>query len=67
MLRERTSKSEALFRRAQRVLAGGVSSSYQLHDPWPVHITRGEGSHLQDADGNEYLDFHNGFGSMAQR
>ncbi len=66
MLRERTRKSEALFRRARRVLTGGVSSSYQLHDPWPVHITRGEGSHLQDVDGNEYLDFHNGFGSMVQ-
>ena len=66
MLRERTRKSEGLFRRAQQVLAGGVSSSYQLHDPWPVHITRGEGSHLQDVDGNEYLDFHNGFGSMVQ-
>jgi glutamate-1-semialdehyde 2,1-aminomutase len=65
-LRERTRKSEALFRRARRVLAGGVASSYQLHDPWPVHIIRGEGSHLQDADGNEYLDFHNGFGSMVQ-
>jgi glutamate-1-semialdehyde 2,1-aminomutase len=47
-------------------VAGGVSSSYQLHAPWPIHITRGEGWHLQDVDGNEYLHFHNGFGSMVQ-
>ena len=26
----------------------------------------GTGSHVWDVDGNEYLDFHNGFGSMVQ-
>jgi glutamate-1-semialdehyde 2,1-aminomutase len=47
-------------------VAGGVSSSYQLHAPWPIHITRGEGWHLPDVDGTHHLDFHNGFGSMVQ-
>ena len=64
--RERTRASEALFRRAEATLAGGVASSFQRHEPWPVHVTRGEGSRVWDADGNEYRDFHNGFGSMVQ-
>jgi glutamate-1-semialdehyde 2,1-aminomutase len=65
-LNERTRASEALFRRAGRVLPGGVASSFQLRDPWPVYMTRGEGSRVWDADGNEYVDLHNGFGAMLQ-
>jgi glutamate-1-semialdehyde 2,1-aminomutase len=65
-LRERTPESEALFRRARRTLAGGVSSSFQRHEPWPIHLVRGDGARVWDADGNEYLDFHNGFGAMIQ-
>ena len=63
---ERTRASEVLFRRAERTLAGGVASSFQRQDPWPVHLVRGEGARVWDVDGNEYLDFHNGFGSMVQ-
>jgi glutamate-1-semialdehyde 2,1-aminomutase len=65
-LNDRTRASEALFRRAGRVLPGGVASSFQLRDPWPVYMTRGEGSRVWDADGNEYVDLHNGFGAMLQ-
>ena len=42
----------------------GVPSSFQENDPWPVYIDRGEGSRVWDVDGNEYVDFHNGFGVM---
>jgi glutamate-1-semialdehyde 2,1-aminomutase len=66
LLRERTPRSEALFRRAQQSLAGGVSSSFQSREPWPVYVTRGEGSRVWDVDGNEYIDFHNGFSAMVQ-
>jgi glutamate-1-semialdehyde 2,1-aminomutase len=65
-LNERTRASEALFGRAARVLPGGVASSFQLREPWPVYMTRGEGSRVWDADGNEYVDLHNGFGAMLQ-
>jgi glutamate-1-semialdehyde 2,1-aminomutase len=65
-LNERTRASEALFRRARRVLPGGVASSFQLREPWPVYLTHGAGSRVWDADGNEYVDFHNGFGAMLQ-
>ena len=65
-LDERTPGSAELFRRAGRVLPGGVSSSFQLRRPWPIYLERGEGPRVWDVDGNEYLDFHNGFSSMLQ-
>jgi glutamate-1-semialdehyde 2,1-aminomutase len=65
-LNERTPRSAEMFRRADRTLAGGVSSSYQLREPWPIYLERGEGPRVWDVDGNEALDFHNGFGSMVQ-
>jgi glutamate-1-semialdehyde 2,1-aminomutase len=43
-----------------------VPSQFQCNDPWPVYLDRGEGARVWDVDGNEYLDFHNGFGSMVQ-
>ena len=45
-------------------MPNGVPSSFQANDPWPVYIDRGEGSRVWDVDGNEYVDFHNGFGVM---
>src|SRR3954451_12128903 len=65
-LNERTPKSGEMFRRADAVLAGGVASSYQLREPWPIYLESGEGSRAWDVDGNEFYDFHNGFGSMVQ-
>ena len=31
-----------------------------------MYIDRGEGARIWDVDGNEYLDFHNGFSAMVQ-
>src|SRR5947208_5664121 len=65
-LNERTPKSRAMYERARRVLVGGVASSYQLRDPWPIYLERGVGSRVWDVDGAERIDFHNAFGSMPQ-
>jgi glutamate-1-semialdehyde 2,1-aminomutase len=65
-LNERTPKSRAMYERARASLAGGVASSYQVREPWPIYLERGEGARVWDVDGNEMLDFHNGFGSMTQ-
>lgn len=52
------SKSQELYERAQKVLAGGVSSEFRkFSTPHPLFYTHGEGSRLWDIDGNEYLDF----------
>jgi glutamate-1-semialdehyde 2,1-aminomutase len=66
VLDERTRRSGEMYTRANGVLAGGVASSYQLRDPWPIYLERGEGPKVWDVDGNESWDFHNGFGSMIQ-
>jgi glutamate-1-semialdehyde 2,1-aminomutase len=65
-LNSRTQGSAAMFRRACQSLSGGVASSYQLRDPWPIYLEDGIGPKVRDVDGNEYWDFHNGFGSMVQ-
>jgi glutamate-1-semialdehyde 2,1-aminomutase len=51
-------QSRALHERACRSLAGGVSSEFRrFNAPHPLVYTRGRGSRIWDADGNEYLDF----------
>ncbi len=60
-------KSQELFDRAQRVIPGGVNSPVRA---WrgvggtPAFITRGEGSHIFDADGNEYIDYIGSWGPL---
>jgi glutamate-1-semialdehyde 2,1-aminomutase len=62
--RERTGRSAEYFQRAVKVMPNGVPSSFQSNDPWPVYVERGQGAQVWDVDGNEYTDFHNGFGVM---
>jgi glutamate-1-semialdehyde 2,1-aminomutase len=51
-------KSRRLYERACRVLAGGVSSEFRKYGPpHPLFYERGNGSHVVDVDGNDYLDF----------
>jgi len=64
LLAERTPRSGAYYERARQVMPNGVPSSFQENDPWPVYIERGTGAQVWDVDGNEYVDFHNGFGVM---
>jgi glutamate-1-semialdehyde 2,1-aminomutase len=61
-----TQASGRMFEHARKHLSGGVASSYQLRDPWPIYMEKGSGPKVWDVDGNEYYDFHNGFGSMVQ-
>src|SRR5271170_2642219 len=65
-LDERTQGSAKMYERARKSLSGGVASSYQARDPWPIYLTTGEGPVVHDVDGNRMWDFHNGFGSMVQ-
>ena len=61
---ERTPASKALFERAAVHMPMGVPSSFQAWDPYPVYLREGAGSKVTDVDGNDYVDFHNGFGAM---
>ncbi|TME07282.1 MAG: aspartate aminotransferase family protein [Chloroflexi bacterium] len=57
-------RSHELWNEAREVLPRGVPSSFQDAAPQPVFVDHGQGSRVWDADGNEYVDFHNGFGVM---
>ena len=57
-------RSIGLWQEARRLLPRGVPSSFQDARPQPVFVDRGQGSRVWDVDGNEYVDFHNGFGVM---
>ena len=53
-------QSEALFARAQQYTPGGVNSpvrAFRGVGGTPRFIARGEGSHIFDVDGNEYIDY----------
>ncbi len=63
-LADRTPQSKQRHERGLKVMPGGVPSSFQENDPWPVYLERGEGARVWDVDGHEYVDFHNGFGVM---
>jgi glutamate-1-semialdehyde 2,1-aminomutase len=62
---ERQPRSRDLLERASKSLAGGVTSSWQISRPQAVWISHGAGSRVWDADGNEYVDLHGGYGVMA--
>ena len=55
--------SARLAARARDHLAGGVTSSWQITEPQPVWLSHGKGSKVYDADGNEYVDLHGGYGA----
>ena len=60
----RMRKSGEYAERATATLAGGVTSSWQISSPHPIWVDRGRGSRVVDVDGNEYVDFHGGYGAM---
>ena len=65
-LNANTEVSAQYYERAKKHMVGGVPSSYQARDPWPIYLSHGKGSKVWDVDETEYVDFHNGFGSMVQ-
>ena len=53
-------RSEMLFERAKKVIPGGVNSPVRAFGSvgtYPRFIKKAEGSHIWDADGNEYIDY----------
>jgi glutamate-1-semialdehyde 2,1-aminomutase len=59
--------SDSLFRRALELIPGGVNSPVRACRSVgcnPPFIARGEGSHLFDADGNEYIDYVGSWGPL---
>jgi len=64
MLRE---KSEALFEKAKKYFPGGVNSpvrAFRSVGGTPLFIQKGKGSHIWDADGNEFIDYCGSWGPL---
>jgi len=62
-----SARSESAFAAAERVLPGGVNSpvrAYRAVGGRPVFIARGQGAHLWDLDGNEYIDYVSSWGPL---
>src|SRR5713226_420569 len=64
VFKKRTPRSHEIHERGKASLPLGVSSSFQAVPPYPLFISRAEGSSIWDLDGNRYTDFHLGFGSL---
>src|SRR6202521_4275589 len=62
--REARRRSNELWQKARAFSPRGVPSSFQDASPQPIFVENGRGSRVWDVDGNEYVDFHNGFGVM---
>ena len=61
------SRSEELFRRAVEIIPGGVNSpvrAFRSVGGNPPFIARGQGAHIFDVDGNEYIDYVGSWGPL---
>jgi glutamate-1-semialdehyde 2,1-aminomutase len=55
---KRYEKSKELHERSRKVIPGGVSSNIRSKwKPFPLFYSRGKGSRIWDADGNEFIDY----------
>ncbi len=64
-IRKKTPGSLARYERAQRTLAGGVSSGLRRSArPYPLYFSKGEGAIGEDVDGNRYTDFGLAWGPL---
>ncbi len=60
-------QSRRLQKRAEKLIPGGVNSpvrAFRAVGGDPPFIVRGAGSHIWDADGNEYIDYIGSWGPM---
>jgi glutamate-1-semialdehyde 2,1-aminomutase len=55
--------SEDYAARSERVTPGGIHSQRRQTDP-ALCLTRAQGSKVWDAEGNQYIDFHNAYGCI---
>jgi len=63
----KTEESRKLQKRAEQLIPGGVNSpvrAFRAVGGEPLYIVRGQGSHLWDADGNEYVDYIGSWGPL---
>jgi glutamate-1-semialdehyde 2,1-aminomutase len=63
----KTEQSRRLQKRAEQFIPGGVNSPVRAFGSVggdPLYMVRGRGSHIWDADGNEYVDYVGSWGPL---
>ena len=63
----KTEQSRKLQQRAEKLIPGGVNSpvrAFRSVGCDSLYIVRGQGSHIWDADGNEYVDYIGSWGPL---
>jgi glutamate-1-semialdehyde 2,1-aminomutase len=61
---DRTKKSARHNENAKKCMPGGDTRSIGFFNPYPFFVDKGQGFHLYDVDGNQYVDFVNNMTSM---
>ncbi|MEM3192595.1 MAG: aspartate aminotransferase family protein [Candidatus Parvarchaeota archaeon] len=59
-----TSESKRLYELAKSVFPGGVNGKIKYREPYPLFLSRASGSHVWDADDNEYIDYNLSYGAL---
>ncbi len=54
-----TPKSKKMFEESIKWLPGGGTRNITYFYPYPFYVTKGEGTYLEDVDGNRYIDVQN--------
>ncbi len=65
--RSRYARSEKLFKDASRILPGGVDSpvrAFKGVGGTPVFVAKARGAHIEDVDGNSYIDYVMSWGPL---
>lgn len=61
---EQRPKSKALFEKARNIFPSGITHDIRYLLPFPIYVSKAEGSKKWDVDGNEYVDFAMGHGAL---
>jgi glutamate-1-semialdehyde 2,1-aminomutase len=56
--------SSELYKRAKKVITGGVSRNTIFHRPHPFYVAKAKGSYVTDIDANTRVDFANNMASL---
>ncbi|MGJ9382566.1 aspartate aminotransferase family protein [Salipaludibacillus sp. CF4.18] len=57
--------SKRQMKDAENYLPGGVTANIKYFSPYPIVMKKGKGAWLTDVDGNSYVDYLMGYGSLA--
>ncbi len=61
---EKHPKSQEFYEESARTFPGGVTHDTRYVLPFPIYMSRGEGPRKWDVDGNEYIGYIMGHGSL---